>query len=130
MKIDNNKLIPVFLCGTDAAYHIPGDAHGVRVYFSEKSLRKDSPCVNAGCGIIRVKLDMSKPHVIQAEDWDKMVASSISMEELAKKDLVNAYKNIIVSFKKAYLATKRYFKWTSKKTKLKLAIDVPKHINK
>lgn len=128
-KTNKNNMIPVYLCGTDARYHIPGDAAGVRVYFSESCLRERSPCCSHGCGITRLILDCSDPFIVEPEDWEKMKASSITLEEAMRRDLVRSYKAIWYSIVKAFIVTKRHFRWASKRTnKLKVFTKVPKHI--
>jgi hypothetical protein len=67
---------PVFLCGTDAIYHLGDDAQGVRVFFDTETLNEESPCVEE-CGIVEMELTF-KRWVTPAKPIDETTGTSLA----------------------------------------------------
>ena len=57
----------VYICKTDYDYHIPDDINGIKIYFSEKHLRADCPCVKQ-CGIVKATLEFEEV-IHEGEGW-------------------------------------------------------------
>jgi len=51
--------IYAYMCLTDWDLHVPYDAHGCQIYFTEEDLIKSRPCVTeGGCGIAKIELKL------------------------------------------------------------------------
>lgn len=61
-----NNIIEIYMCKTDYQYHIPDDMHGVNIYFSEESIKKNRKCVES-CGIVKLKLDLDTMEPVNYE---------------------------------------------------------------
>lgn len=46
-----------YICSKNALYHIPDDAGGIRMWFSEKTIKDDCKCISEGkygCKIVEI----------------------------------------------------------------------------
>lgn len=87
----------VYICKTDADYHIPDDDAGVRVFFSMSSIKRHISCWEE-CGVVELQLDYSKPRIIVKPN-----------PELARK---NAKTGMQIYWESIYKCPKKIYKDT------------------
>lgn len=58
----------IYMCKTDAAYHLGEDADGVWIFFSVESLKKKMSCW-VECGIVEMDLDTNTVKVICSDTF-------------------------------------------------------------
>jgi hypothetical protein len=76
------KIHKVYCCKTDADWHIPDDDAGIRIYFSEESVKRHLSCWEE-CGVVELKLDCSKPKIVIDENWELAMKNAKSSEQIA-----------------------------------------------
>lgn len=77
-----NKKVTVFIDGTDARWHIPDDSHGIRVFFSEASLKAHTSCWEE-CGVVQATLDLSKSKIVVEENHKLAMKNAKSSDQIA-----------------------------------------------
>lgn len=115
MKKMKKKKIKIYVDGTDAAYHIPDDAAGIRVYFDVDSMKQHNKCWEE-CGIIQLELDMSKPKVVVPENPKLARKNAISGDQVIVHTIKSGFKDILKALKAIKWAvgsyiTSRYYRF-------------------
>ena len=88
----------VYICGTDARYHIPDDADGINIYFSVESMKERCSCWRE-CGITELELDCENPVVIEPENWELAMKNSRTGEQISWDCITQGPKNILKAIK-------------------------------